>query len=585
MIKIVRNKKLARPIPIATLGDLHRFIDRCDLTVGRKAEIRSAIKRMDELVGHGGLDLAADPVKIFAALEKFSPAMAGISAGSFANLKSRLRAAFKLASPHLKSTRSIRLDGEWLSLHKQLPMREQRQLSRFLRFCYAAGWEPDEISDAHMERFAAHLREEAMVAYWKNTVRDTIRAWNRAAAQREQLALQNLTPPAPKRKSYWLDVSSLPESLQKDIDAFLAHLKKPTVFAGQSRQLLKPTTVNQYRNAIVTLLSALAGAGEDVASITTLASVVTARKLETALIFLYERFNQRVTSGMVITAARMRKIAIWAELPEQSIREIDELIRRLDAAAPRKRGLTAKNKALLDRLDDARFRDLVYTLPLILMKKARQQANPVWAASLARAAVAIELLLTCSMRRANLISLELERNIRKIGNGKDAHWIIEFEEQDVKNGERLRYQLPAESAELLADYLRHWRSALCDVASSWLFPAPDGNCMDARHLAEDVKRKAEQELGVPVTPHQFRHVSVELYLRNNPDKLSIASSHLGHRDTNTTRMYYARSKQREASRLYQERLGLDRSHAADRARSRLRRKPGPNTGFDAEDIL
>lgn len=91
-------------------------------------------------------------------------------------------------------------------------------------------------------------------------------------------------------------------------------------------------------------------------------------------------------------------------------------------------------------------------------------------------------------------------------------------------------------------------------------------------------------MGVPVTPHQFRHISAELYLRDNPDKLSVASRHLGHRDENTTRIYYARSKQREASRLYQERLGLDRSRAAERVGRRSRRKTGVD-GFRKEDVL
>lgn len=584
MITIAHNKNISPSVAIATLGDLHRFIETCDLPAGRKAQIRSAIKRTDELVGHGALDLAANPAKLLAALDRYSPAMAGMSEGGFANLKSRLRAAFKLARPHLTSTRHVRLEGEWLRLHEQLAMGEQRALSRFLRFAFATGWQPGEIGDDHVECFARHLRNEAMTASWEKVVRETIRAWNRIAPRHPVPGLQPLTPPARTRTPYWIDLANLPESMQADIEAFLAHLSAPVIFASQSRQRLKPGTVQQYRHGIRMLISALVGAGEDVTLMTHLGNVATAAKVEKALLYLYERFGERITSGMILMAARSRKIAVWAKLPEEALAQLDMLIKRLDEAAPREKGMTQKNKALLDRLDDARFRDLIYLLPHTLTVKARRHRHPVHAAILARAAVAIELLLTCSMRRENLASLELEQNIRRIGSGHDTRWIIEFEKQDVKNEEPLRYTLPKESAGLLEEYLHHWRPILCAVPSSWLFPAPDGRCMNPRHLAEDIRRKSERELGVPITPHQFRHIATELYLSDNPDKLSVASSHLGHRDLNTTSRYYARPKQREASRLYQERLGLDRSHAAERVRRRSRRKDALD-GLRKEDVL
>jgi hypothetical protein len=238
MIKIVHNKKSAETTTltsIATLGDLHRFIETCDLPAGRKAQIRSAVKRTDELVGHGALDLAANPAKLLAALDQYSSAMAGLSDGGFANLKSRLRAAFKLGRPHLISTRNVRLEGEWLGLHEQLVTREQRELSRFLRFACSTGWQLGQVGDDHVERFAGHLRDEAMIASWERVVRATIHAWNRVGLRYSHISLQPLTPPAPKSgyrtgstspsclkacrptsKRFWricLRLSSLPASL------------------------------------------------------------------------------------------------------------------------------------------------------------------------------------------------------------------------------------------------------------------------------------------------------------------------------------------------------------------------------------
>ncbi|MGH9642749.1 MAG: hypothetical protein ACRD3Q_10005, partial [Terriglobales bacterium] len=66
-----------------------------------KSQLRSAIKRADELVGHGALDLPANPRLILERLEGWSPAMAGMSPGALANLKSRIRFAMRLAESRL----------------------------------------------------------------------------------------------------------------------------------------------------------------------------------------------------------------------------------------------------------------------------------------------------------------------------------------------------------------------------------------------------------------------------------------------------------------------------------------------------
>lgn len=52
------------------------------------------------------------------------------------------------------------------------------------------------------------------------------------------------------------------------------------------------------------------------------------------------------------------------------------------------------------------------------------------------------------MRRENLVSLELGKNIHKIGDGSGACWVIEYRKEDVKNEEPLRFTLPRDSAGL-----------------------------------------------------------------------------------------------------------------------------------------
>lgn len=190
----------------------------------------------------------------------------------------------------------------------------------------------------------------------------------------------------------------------------------------------------------------------------------------------------------------------------------------------------------------------------------------------ARTAMAIELLLVCSIRRANLVNLELGKSIRKIGQGDDAFWVIEHDASEVKNEEDLRFHLPEPTAAMLEIYLKKWRPRLCPDANPWLFPSADGSCIDPRTMAYAIGAQSKRELGVAITPHQFRHLSAELFLMDHPDALFTISQHLGHRDVNTTRHYYARPKQRQASQHYQEHILRRRETARIRIRQGKRGK-------------
>ena len=58
------------------------------------------------------------------------------------------------------------------------------------------------MSDAVIERFVTHLRDEAMVVQWEAVAQGSIKAWNRLAASHDDLP--QLTPPPVKRTSYWI---------------------------------------------------------------------------------------------------------------------------------------------------------------------------------------------------------------------------------------------------------------------------------------------------------------------------------------------------------------------------------------------
>lgn len=570
---------------LLTLEHLREYLLECDLPSSDIALLRSAIKRADELVGHGTLDLAANQRVIFERLEQLSPAMAGMSEQSFANFKSRLRKAFRIAKGRLFNPRSrYPLTGDWGTLQATLDTKMQRATSRLFHFAAGLGVLPRHMSDAVIERFEAHLRDEAMIGNWLGTLRGSIKAWNKVAASRDDLP--QLTPPQPTRTSYWIDQAEWPATLVAELDAFLTSLASTTCFESKSAKPLKPGTIQQYRYNVTIIVSALARTGTPLSELTHLSNVVRPEHVDRSLRFLHERAGGTITPQMFQLALRARTIGRWCNLPNNELARLDTIFASVRDQREHRRGMTAKNRALLDKLDDQRFADQVQLLPFILLERAMKNPDRRGSAALARTAMAIELLLVCSVRRANLIGLELGKSIRKIGHGKDAFWIIEHDGEDVKNNEDLRFRLPDQTVALLETYLRDWRPKLCPEPSPWLFPGADGTCIDPKTMAYAIDAQSKRVLGVAITPHQFRHISAELYLKDNPEGIFTVSQHLGHRDINTTRHYYARPKQRQASRHFQEHILRSRETARIRVRRKTKPRKAVDTSFnEVEDVL
>lgn len=549
---------------ISTLGDLRDFILASDLPAAKKNPIASAIKRADELIGHGALDLPANERLIFERLEQLSAAMAGVTEGSLANMKSRLRKAYHLARGRLVNPRSrFPLKGEWGELQASLDTRIQRAASRLFHFAAGLGILPRHMSQAVIERFEMYLRDEAMVGHWEGTLRGSIRAWNSLAAARENLPA--LTPPPVKRTSYWIPPADWPLGLRDEVEALLDELANPNIFRGRKVRKLKPGTVGQYRHMTSTLVSAIVGDGVPLARLTSLRVALHPDHVARALAFLAARGGGSVTATMIQMMIRVRVMASICGLPTDQQEELDAIFHNLEEAAPPerlRRSMTAKNKALLDRIEhDKQFASLVYTLPDRLAADARAKQGKRSAPALMRTALAIHILLLCSVRRENLIGLELDRSIKRFGKPPHAKWIINLTPDEVKNHQELRHELEGPAAELLEEYLDHWRMKLSDKPNPWLFPGPDGEPIDPKTLASHIQAQTKRVLGVEITPHQFRHISAETFLLAHPDKFDLMSEHLGHRDRNTTRRYYARAKQKQASRAYREHVLKVRNEA------------------------
>lgn len=139
---VTSGPPVGEPRAIVTLGDLISFVNASEsVPVSQKRYVRSALNRARVLLANGLTDVRADPKEVLRRLDRLSPAMAGMSPGSWANLKTRVRSALRHAAPYLAPARSsTRLTGELAALEAKLQVREQRQLSPFLRFIQGMGY-------------------------------------------------------------------------------------------------------------------------------------------------------------------------------------------------------------------------------------------------------------------------------------------------------------------------------------------------------------------------------------------------------------------------------------------------------------
>jgi integrase len=238
---------------------------------------------------------------------------------------------------------------------------------------------------------------------------------------------------------------------------------------------------------------------------------------------------------------------------------------------PAQHGLTPKNRRLIDQMDDPAFVDRLLAFPHRLMEAAKTASCERYGASYARDAVAVELLITCGMRLGNLADLRLGETIRKVGEGRDARWIVDLPQEAVKNHQPLRYVLLPESVRVIEWFLERWHAYWCGSGAPWLFPAKDGGHVDPRLLTIMIKKRARKYVGVEISCHQFRHLCAEIFLQTDPTGLGVVSQHLGHRKLETTRAYYAREQTRLATERYHEVLARKRAQALARPRRKRKR--------------
>lgn len=531
-----KNKPTDGPL---SLADVLQIIEASqELSDDQRAGLRSAVKRTADLVAGGNLHTPADPNALAVRLDLLTPAMAGLSKGSFANLKSRLRKALKLAGIVEVPGRHVTgLTPAWQALMDSLSNgRIRRGLSRFAHFASERDWEPSQISDRHLLEFKNSLETRALVSKPRKIARNTARWWNDAAKIVPTWPQVKLTPPT-GRERYAIPWTDFPTSLQEELAAYLKWLESPDPLTEPDRRPLAPSSITNREFALRQAASALVHSGTPIAEVTNFQVLTELSNVRTALTFFLERASATRNCQASFIALFLYLLARdWVKRPETEVREIYGYFKKIH---PQQQGLTEKNKRRLRQFDDPANVRRFFDLPQVLLQEAeRYDEGNLRGARLAMAALMVDLLTYAPIRAANLAGLDIEKHLWHSGSGRKGQTHLVIPGEEVKNGQALEFVLSASTRNLLSKYIDLYRPALVKTSCSCLFPRRDGSPISTAAVLALIKSIGRRYAGLELTPHLFRHITSKLFLQDNPGGYETVRRTLGHKTINTTTAYY-----------------------------------------------
>jgi integrase len=401
-----------------------------------------------------------------------------------------------------------------------------------LRFCSARRIDPDTVCNDTFEEFRLFLSDTLLSDPDKVFIQ-TARAWRAAQAKIEIWPCVSVEV-LDRRNRWTFKWNRFPASFRQDFNSWRDRLAGRDILDEMPFRAARETTLAAREWQIRAFASALVRRGRDPASIRLLGDLIEIETFKEGMRFFLERNGNRRTAGIGGIAVALMAIArhhVRVEPPQ--LDRLVAIVRRL--SPDRRGGLTEVNRTRLRQFDDPGNVHALLMLPTRLMRLAVRNSDRRRGAIQAQLAVAIEILLMAPLRLANLVQLDLDRNLVRPGCGNALHIVIEAE--SVKNREPLEYPLPAQSVRLLRRYLREFRPHLAPASSTALFPGRDGGPKKKGWLGKQISRSIRNHTGLHVNPHLFRHISGKLYLDCNPGAYEVVRRVLGHRSSGTTNLY------------------------------------------------
>lgn len=277
---------------------LDALLARGDLAPNRLRDLRSAVTRVAKLLGAAPSHIPLHLPVLSAKLAAINPVAAGLTTKTLSNIRSDFLAAVSAGGlKPLRPPGKAALSPGWARLLAKLPKRRAGiGLSRLAHHASREGIEPDQISDAALDRFITAVRQSSLHRNPNRLHRTIAKIWNEAVRQAgldlRQVTIPSFRPPA--KRTNWEDLTC---EFRQDVDAHLAWCAGSDVFHADARpRPLAAQTLKLRRIQIHAAVTALMAAGVNPSAIKSLADLVSPDAFKLILRQRYNAANGRMPS-------------------------------------------------------------------------------------------------------------------------------------------------------------------------------------------------------------------------------------------------------------------------------------------------
>ncbi len=546
-----------------SFADVMAAIEKAaELSPAQKRHWPTSLRQMGRYLDR---PLSMIPTRIAAigpTVRELHPARLGVKAKTFANHRANARLAllwFNRQTPGCG--RKAPMDPSYRSLLEQVEDRYARDmLSPFFRHLSALGIQPDNVRDSHVEAFQAYRGETSFAKVTRSQHRALVRHWNTCAARSAGWPQIKLTEPAYAQRFTGPALEDFPEGLRRDIDAHCGRIgKRHKTASGRIARPCRQSTIDMRRRELIAAVRAAVEAGIPLETLSSLCDLLRPDRVEIIIEHYWQKNGDRPSLYTIDLAAKLLALARSEVISEVEIERLDEI--RIALEQYRSTGLTEKNRKLIRQIAYGDVWREVVRLPQKLMAEAMaiRKTKPLRAAVTAQLAIAILILIRAPIRMQNLASIRIGLNLIRPG-GKGAPYMLIFPDYDVKNGVPLEFAFDKSTTVMIDEYTDQHRPQLMrGYNHDWLFAGAGNQHKDTKTLSEQISKRLWKELGLKVTPHQFRHAAAYIMLKADPGNYELVRRVLGHRSIATTYNFYIGLETLEATRLFGEIVtGLER---------------------------
>jgi len=499
----------------------------------------SAISRIARFLNRADADIPTDVPHLRRLLIDLHPAQCGVTPQSLRTVKSALAAALRAAGVLHDHTGPTDLNVDWQAFVDQIESDHQRHgIIRFARYCSSEGVAPKDVTTATVAGFRAFLDVYFLTGDPDQQIRYLTNIWNHLN-KNYGLGMPFLSAANPDRFRT-RPLSDYPESLQKDLQTYLARVSRQNLFDDDAPdQPLKPTSLRNIKAHIRQLLHALVEAGAAPSQFTCLRDVITPANVKRGLSGIMARSGKNhVPSSLSNISGTCLAIARhYLKLEGNDLAALKTIRKRV---SPKTTIMSVKNSERLAQFNDPRNKVLLIALPKILMDRAGQAPTSRKSAIAAMHATSIGILLCCPMRIKNLASLDIDKHLITHGTGAHVQYTIRIEADEVKNAEAIEFKVNKTASKILRRYIMQFRPLLSAHSGSALFPrVSDGKARTPDNFGKAMTEFIKRETGLVMHPHLFRHFAAKLYLEEHPGQFEVVRRMLKHKTLQTTMDFYA----------------------------------------------